>query len=131
MGGTASWWDATISGRLDGRAIHRSFATCWTPQMATIGRLGLTWDVLRNHLVPRRHETVVAGVPRAFAPGVLRATDLVTCEILGHHLEMGVPVETGQPAGVGFGGANTISVALQVTRNADGSVRASCHRGSA
>jgi hypothetical protein len=128
-GGPFSWWDVTISGQLNSRPLHRSFSTCWTPQMATIGRFGLTWDVLRKHLVPRRHEVVMAGSSHVFPPGVLRATDLVTCTILGHHLDVGVPIQIGQPASVGFGGAKVANVTLQVARNSDGSVRAICHRG--
>ena len=69
-GGTFSWWDVTISGRLNGKPIHRAFSTCWTPQMATLGRLGMSWDVLRKHLLPRRHEAVLAGTKRSFPSGV-------------------------------------------------------------
>jgi hypothetical protein len=128
-GGTFSWWDVTISGRLNGNPIARTFSTCWTTQTATLGRLGLSWNVLRRHLLPRRHETVLAGSTHVFPPGVLRATDLVSCEILGHHLELGVPVETGPSASMGWGGAHVVSVTLVVGRNRDGSVTASCHRG--
>jgi hypothetical protein len=28
LGGTTSWWDITISGRIDGRRLHRSVSTC-------------------------------------------------------------------------------------------------------
>jgi hypothetical protein len=49
-GGRFSWWDITIRGRLDGKQIERSFSTCWTPQMATLGRFGMTWQVLQRHL---------------------------------------------------------------------------------
>ena len=52
-GGTFSWWAVTVSGRLDGKRIHRAFATCWTTQMATLGHLGLSQDVLQKHLSPR------------------------------------------------------------------------------
>src|ERR1041385_4685484 len=125
-GGTFSWWDGTISGRFDGRALRRSFSTCWTPQMATLGKLGLSWDALRKHLEPRRHEAVLAGEQRTFPAGRLRPADLVTCDILGHHLRVGVPVETGLGASEGYGGANVVSVTLKVTRNRDGSVPADC-----
>lgn len=129
-GGTFSWWDVTISGRLNGTPTHRSFSTCWTPQMETLGRFGLTDEALRAHLVPRREKAVLPGAPQVFPPGVLRATDLVTCDILGHHLEIGVPVEaTGQPSSEGYGGANVVSVTLGVALNKDGSVSASCHQG--
>jgi len=131
-GGTFSWWDVTISGELDKRPIRRSFSTCWTPQMETIGRLGLSWSVLKEHLLPRRRESVVPGQPRVFPPGVLRATDLVTCDILGHHLELGVPVGTGSSgrASAGYGGDNVVDVTLSLGRNRDGSVRADCHIGN-
>jgi len=125
-GGMFSWWDVTISGRLDERPVTRFFSTCWTPQMATLGSLGLSWDVLRRHLQPRRHEAVVAGEQRTFPAGRLRPGDLVTCDIRGHHLRVGVPVETGLGASEGYGGANVVSVTLKVTRNRDGSVTADC-----
>lgn len=126
IGGTFSWWDVTVTGLLEGKSIRRSFSTCWTPQMETLGQFGLTWAVLKKHLVPRRHEVVAPGTARVFPPGVLRATDLVTCDILGHHLEAGVPLGVGQPASVGFGGASIVGVTLEVTRESDGSVRGSC-----
>jgi hypothetical protein len=130
IGGLSSWWDVTVSGRLDGRPLQGGFSTCWTPQMETLGRLGLTWDSLQAHLVARREKAVLPGTPEVFPPGVLRATDLVTCDILGHHLKIGVPVEaSGQPSREGYGGANVVSVTLEVALNKDGSVSASCHRG--
>jgi hypothetical protein len=129
VGGTSSWWDVTITGRLNRATIRRTFSTCWTTQMATLGRFGMSWNVLKAHLLPRRRETVLAGTRRVFPPGVLRATDLVTCDILGHHLELGVPVEVGPGASTGYGGAHVLSVVLRVGRNRDGSVTASCHRG--
>jgi hypothetical protein len=33
MGGTFSWWDVTITGRLQGRQVRTHTSTCWTPQM--------------------------------------------------------------------------------------------------
>lgn len=36
--------------------------TCWTPQMAMIRRLGIGWQSLRAHLVPRRREAVLPSV---------------------------------------------------------------------
>jgi hypothetical protein len=129
MGGTASWWKVTATGRLDRKAISRSFSTCWTPQMATIGKLGLSWELLRKHLVRRRNEMVFAGTQRDFPSGVLRAADLITCEILGHHLRIGVPTEVGPPASTGFGGANIVTVTLTASLNRDGSVSARCLRG--
>lgn len=130
LGGTTSWWDVAISGRLNGRPIRRSFSTCWTPQMTTIGRLGIGWTVLRKHLVARRVETVMPGIARLFSPGDLRGADLVTCTIRGHHLQLGVPVSVGPPASTGFGGANVTTVILSVAHNRDGSVSANCHSGT-
>ena len=113
----------------DGKAIDRTFSTCWTPQMETIGRFGMSWAVLQKHLLPRRHETVLAGTAHVFPPGVLEPADLVTCDIRGHHLEFGVPEDVGPSGSVGYGGANVISVTLKVARHPDGSVDASCHTG--
>jgi hypothetical protein len=39
--GRFSWWDVTISGNLGDKPIDTKFSTCWTEQMATLGRLGL------------------------------------------------------------------------------------------
>jgi hypothetical protein len=129
-GGTTSWWDIMISGRLDGQRIRRTVSTCWTPQMATIDRLGLGRDsVLQSHLVPRRQENVIPGVRRTFLPGVLRAGDLLTCDILGHHLEAGVPSRSGEPSSVGISGNHIDIAILQVSRDRGGTVSASCHAG--
>ena len=127
VGGTTSWWDVTISGRLNGTPIHRAFSTCWTPQMATLGRFGMGDYVLQKHLVPRRHEAVLAGTKRVFPPGVLRPSDLVTCDILGHRLSLGVPTQPGPSSSTGYGGTNAASVTLAVALRRDGSVAASCH----
>jgi hypothetical protein len=130
-GGTFSWWDITISGRLNGTTVRRTFSTCWTPQMATIGRLGLSWNVLQKHLLSRRHEIVLPGTEHVFPPGVLRPADLVTCDILGRKLQVGVPIESGAGSGAsnGYGGTNVVSVTLSVAHRRDGSVDATCHRG--
>jgi hypothetical protein len=128
-GGTTSWWDVTISGRLRGRAIRVHTSTCWTPQMATIRVLGIGWQSLHAHLLPRRREAVMPTERRTFASGVLRPGDLVTCRILGHRLEAGVPIAYGR-AGIGWGGRDVVPVTLDVTRKPDGSVTASCHTGS-
>jgi hypothetical protein len=125
-GGTFSWWDVTIRGRMNGKQIQRVFSTCWTPQMATLGRLDMGWKVLQAHLLPRRHKIVPAGTKDVFPRGVLRPADLVTCDIGGHHLELGVPTVSGHPASTGFKGKNVVGVNLEVTRNADGSVTAAC-----
>jgi hypothetical protein len=128
FGGPSSWWDVTIEGRLNSRAIQKSFSTCWTPQIALLRRLGMSWDVLRMHVVSRS-EAVLPGTSHVFPPGRLRPGDFVTCDILGHHLRLSVPVETGTSPGAAFGGANAVTVTLTLTRHADGSVSASCHRG--
>jgi hypothetical protein len=126
-GDGTSWWDVTITGRLRGRRVATSTSTCWTPQMATIGRLGL-WSSLRAHLLPRRREAVLPGIPKTFRRGVLRPADLVTCLIRGHRLEAGVPL--GQlTANGGFAGKDLAPLTLSVTRNGDGSVTARCHVG--
>jgi hypothetical protein len=128
-GGSFSWWDVTVAGRLNGKPIHRSFSTCWTPQMNLIGRLGLSWDVLKAHLVTRRVKTVPAGQLVAFRPGVLRPTDLVACTIRGHKLDVGVPEQPNIPSSNGYGGANINDVELEVARLPDGGVTATCHDG--
>jgi hypothetical protein len=95
-----------------------------------IGRLGIGWASLRAHLLPRRREAVLPSIPKTFPSGVLRPADLVTCKILGHHLEDGVPIEYGTSSN-GYGGRGVTSVTLSVTHNRDGSVTASCHTGDA
>jgi hypothetical protein len=129
-GGTFSWWDITITGRLRGRPIRTHTSTCWTPQMEKIGRLGNGWQSLHAHLLPRRREAVMPGVRRTFPAGLLRPADLVTCNILGHKLEDGVPIGFGTSS-TGYGGKNVTSVTLTVTHHRDNSVTASCHRGNA
>jgi hypothetical protein len=128
-GGSFSWWDITITGRLHGRPVRTHTATCWTSQMAMIRELGIGQESLRAHLLDRRRETVVPGLSRTFPVGGLLPGDLVTCDILGHSLEDGVPIEF-VTSSTGFGGRDVTSVVLSVTRNRDGSVTASCHRGS-
>jgi hypothetical protein len=130
VGGTTSWWDVTITGRLNGKPIRRAFSTCWTPQMATLGRFELGDDVLQKHLTPRRQEAVLAGTKRVFPPGVLRPADLVTCDILGYQLALGVPTQTGPPSSSGYGVTNVVYVTLAVALRRDGSVSASCHSGT-
>ena len=98
--------------------------------MAMIGRLGIGWRSLRAHLLPRRREAVLPGMRRTFRAALLRPADLVTCDILGHKLEDGVPIEFGTST-AGYGGKNVTSVTLSVTHNRDGSVTASCHVGDA
>ena len=131
-GGTFSWWDIKITGRLHGRSVRTSTSTCWTPQMAMLGRLGLgPWGVLKHHLVPRRERNLNGVERRTFAAGTLRPGDVVTCDIRGHHLEAGVPEITGQTERTGYGGKNIVSVRLALLRHADGSVTADCGVGNA
>src|SRR5206468_3927040 len=94
--------------------------------MATLGRLGMTWDVLQAHLLPRRHQAVHAGTTHVFPSGTLSPSDLVTCDIGGHHLEVGVPSITGQPMSTGYNGKTAGGATLEVTRHRDGSVTAVC-----
>jgi hypothetical protein len=129
LGGTFSWWDITITGRLHGQRIHAHTSTCWTPQMAMIRRLGIGFQSLRAHLLPRGREAVLPGMQRTFPAGLLRPGDLVTCDILGHKLEGGVPIEY-LTSSAGYGGRNVTSVTLSVTHNRDESVSASCHKGN-
>lgn len=70
------------------------------------------------------------GTRRAFPAGLLRVGDIVSCDILGHKLEVGVPTDS-RTSSNGYGGKHVISVTLSVTHNRDGSVAASCHRGNA
>ena len=99
--------------------------------MATLGRFGMGDYVLQKHLVPRRHEAVLAGTERVFPPGVLRPSDLVTCDILGHHLSLGVPTQPGGPSSsTGYGVTNVVTVTLAAALHRDGSITASCHTGS-
>lgn len=128
-GGTFSWWDVTITGRLSGRQIHSHTSTCWTEQMALIRRLGIGWQSLRRHLLPRRREQLLPSSEWTFPGGTLQPADLVICNILGHELEQGVPIEY-VTSSTSFGGENVMSVTLSVTRNNDGSVTAKCHEGT-
>ncbi|MDX6480746.1 MAG: Subtilisin inhibitor-like [Gaiellaceae bacterium] len=128
IGGTASWWDVTISGRLDGKAVRQKFSTCWTSQMKTIGELGLEWTSLRHHLVPRRHGVVAAGQTRTFPAGALRPGDVVRCTIQGHAVELGVTDHVGTLGSSGFGGM--VNTTLTASRHADGSVTARCSQGT-
>jgi hypothetical protein len=128
IGGTTSWFDVTIDGRLDGRTVHRKFSTCWTRQSATLGKLGVgqSWS---GHIRPRRQGVIGPDSSRDFPPGALRPGDLLTCGILGHELELGISRGVGSLGSNGFGGAGVVGVTLTGTRHADGSVTASCRRG--
>jgi hypothetical protein len=127
-GGPQSHWLIEIGGWLKGQETHQSFESCWTLQAPLIQAFALTWDVLRQHLVPRRYRSMRSGTTRHFAAGVLRAADLVTCNILGYHLALGVPVTPGGRASLSSGRPRS-AVVLWVAYNRDASVTASCHRG--
>jgi hypothetical protein len=112
LGGTFSWWTLTLSGRADGRRIRTRVDTCWTPQMALIGKLGIGGE-LESHLQPRRVGSVLPGLTRTFVS--LRPGDVVACR----SLRVGVPY-SGAPSEEQGG------LTLTVTRRGDGSVTASC-----
>lgn len=116
----------TITGRLNGRPVHFSGESSWTPQMALIDRLGLAGTRGQPlHLEPRRHGSVGLGRTQTFAPGVLRPGDLVTCRV--HHRYRGPALAMGVPIHRGFGnmfGATPGVLAVRV--RPDGEVVASC-----
>jgi hypothetical protein len=129
VGGPTSWFDMTISGRLAGKAVHRKFSTCWTPQMATLDKLGLAKS-LERHVLRRRHGLMLPGLKRTFPPGTLRPGDLLVCKILHHRLQLGIPDTFGSIGSTGIGGRDVVSVTLSARRSADGSIAARCRRGS-
>jgi hypothetical protein len=116
----------TITGRLNGKPVHFSGESSWTPQMALIHKLGLAGpDGQPLHLEPRRHGSVGLGQTHTFAPGVLRPGDLVTCRV--HHSYQGPPLAMSVPIHRGFGnmfGATPGVMAVRV--RTDGAVIASC-----
>jgi hypothetical protein len=124
LGGPSSWFDMTISGRLGGKPVHQKFSTCWTPQMATLKKLGLA-SSLEGHVLQRRHGLVRPGIPRTFPAGALRPGDLLVCKALHRSVEMGIPDSVGPIGSVGSAGAT-----LTGRRHADGSVTASCRESA-
>jgi hypothetical protein len=60
MGGTFSWWDIWITGRVRNRPVHAHVSTCWTPQMRLIRKLGIA-RTLQAHLMPRRRREISIG----------------------------------------------------------------------
>jgi hypothetical protein len=129
IGGTTSWFDMTISGRLAGKPVRQKFSTCWTPQMETLKKLGLA-SSLGRHVLRRRRGLVLPGILRTFPPGTLRPGDLLVCRILHHRLQMGIPDTYGAIGSTGTGGKDVVSVTLTGRRSANGSVTAECHRGN-
>jgi hypothetical protein len=116
----------TITGSLNGKPVHFSGESDWTPQMALIDKLGLAGpngQPLR--LEPRRHGTVGVNKTHTFAPSVVRPGDLITCRV--HHSYQGLPLAMNVPIHRGFGsmfGAGPGVMAVRV--RADGAVIASC-----
>lgn len=125
IGGPTSWFDVTISGRFAGKPVREKFPTCWTPQMPTLGKLGL-FQALGRHIIRRRHGRVPADGSIKFPSGALRPGDLLTCTIRGHYLKLGVPDHAGSLGSTGFGGNDVVSVTLSGTRHPDSSITASC-----
>jgi hypothetical protein len=119
-------WHFTISGRLNGKPVHFSGESDWSPQMALIAKLGLAGRHGQPlHLERLRHGSVALNQTRTFAPGVLRPGDVVACRV--HHsyqgpaLAMGVPVQ--RRPGAYFSATPGV---LSVGMRADGAVVASC-----
>ena len=129
LGGPSAWFDLTISGRLAGKPVHRKFSTCWTPQMATLDKLGLA-SSLGRHVLPRRHGLVLPGRTRTFQSGALRPGDLLVCRLRHRaRVQMGIPDTHGPIGSAGSGRAHD-ALTLTASRSADGSITASCRRGA-
>lgn len=128
LGGPSSWFDMTITGQLAGKEVRDTFSTCWTPQMATLDKLGLA-RTLDRHVRHRRSGVVAKYTSRTFPPGALRPGDLITCRVGGHDLQIGVP-EGGPFSSTGYGGVGVVGATLTAARHADGSITASCRRES-
>jgi hypothetical protein len=116
----------TITGRLNGKPVHFSGESDWTPQMALIDKLGLAGPHGQPlHLEPRRHGSVALNETRTFAPRVLRPGDLVTCRV--HRGYQGPPLAMSVPMHRGFGGMFGATPGVMAVRvRADGAVIASC-----
>ena len=119
-------WHFTITGRLNGKRVHFSGDSSWTPQMALIDKLGLAGPPgTPLHLERVRHGSVAMGQTRTFASGVLRAGDVVACTVHGSYpgppLAMGIPIRRGVG---GYLGAQPGVIGVRV--RADGAVTASC-----
>jgi hypothetical protein len=116
----------TITGSLNGKPVHFSGESDWTPQMALIDKLGLAapnGQPLR--LEPSRHGTVDVNKTQTFAPGVLRPGDLVTCRV--HHSYQGPPLAMSVPIHPSFGSMSGTGPGVMAVRvRANGAVIASC-----
>lgn len=116
----------TITGSLNGKPVHFSGESDWTPQMALIDKLGLAGrDGQPLRPEPLRHGSVGLNQTHTFAPGVLRPGDLVTCRV-GHRyqgpaLSMSVPVQRGSGGYIG-----TMPGVMAVRMRPDGAVIVSC-----
>jgi hypothetical protein len=124
-GGSNDWY-FTITGRLNGKPVHFSGESDWTPQMALIDKLGLAGPHGQPlHLEPRRHGSVGLNQTRNFAPGVLRPGDLVACRV--HHGYQGPALAMSVPIHRGFGGMfGATPGVMNVGVRTDGAVIASC-----
>jgi hypothetical protein len=116
----------TITGSLNGKPVHFSGESDWTPQMALINKLGLAGphgQPLRPE--PLRHGSVGVNETHTFAPGVLRPGDVVTCRVdhgySGPALSMAVPIRPGRGGLLGVQ-PGVIAVRMRPT----GAVIASC-----
>lgn len=120
-------WYFMITGRLNGKPVHFSGESTWTPQMALIDKLGLAGprgQPLR--LEPLRHGSVAMNRTRTFAPGVLRPGDVVACRV--HHSYRGPALAMGVPTHRGVGPYEDSSTpgVMAVQVRANGAVIASC-----
>jgi hypothetical protein len=116
----------TITGRLNGKPVHFSGESDWTPQMQLIDKLGLAGPHGQPlHLERSRHGFVGLNGTRTFAPGVLRPGDRVTCRV--RHSYQGPPLATSVPIHRGFGKMlGTQPGVMEVRVGRDGAVTASC-----
>ena len=116
----------TITGRLNGKPVHFSGESSWTPQMALIAKLGLAGPHGQPlHLQPSRHGFVGLNRTHTFAPGVLRPGDFVTCRV--QHGYQGLPLAMSVPIHRGFGNMRGATPGVMAVRvRADGAVIVSC-----
>lgn len=113
--------------------------------MATLGKLGIASSLIR-HVRPRRRLLALAHRTHTFPAGALRPGDLIVCRILHHRLELGIPEghDSIGETGMRFGGKlvevgnspnettkDAVNITLSGKRNLDGSITASCRRGTA